>query len=236
MLASKILQMRTPAAAGGSDPYFSSVKLLCGFEGTNGQTTFTDESASARTITRQSTAQISTAQAKFGGSSLLLNGSSDYLTCAHSTDFEFGSGQYTIEFFVRFSSTGDTAFLGQLDGSATGWLFSKATNGLQLFADNGAGQTGVGWSPSTNTWYHVCVDRDSGGATRSYVDGVMKQKATGTNAMSAAASASLAIGRYGPSAIWYLNGYMDELRITKGVARYASDGGFTAPTAAFPRS
>ena len=230
------MRMRKPAAAGGSDPYFSSTVLLLGGEGANNSTTFTDESAAARgNATVLSGAKVSTAQFKHGAAAILLNGSSDYLTYPDSTDWEFGAGQYTVECFVYFTSVADVSFCGHRDNSANGWRFGRFSGAIQLSADNSAGTIGVSWTPTINTWYHVCADRDAAGVTRVYVDGTMLQKATGTNAMTAHSN-TFAVGRNPASAVFFFPGYIDEMRITKGAARYASDSGYTVPTAAFPRS
>jgi len=225
-------------AGGGSDPSFSSVVFLSGFEGVDGSTTFTDESSYARTVTTVSTAQVDTAQFKFGTSSILLNGTSDAATCADSTDFEFGAGQYTIECFVRFNAVSATNrfILCHCDAANIGWSLARTSGGLfKLTADNGAGLAGVSWTPSAGVWYHVCADRDASGHTRSYIDGVMQEKSTNTNAIGSP-SAVFGVGRHSALGSRFFDGWIDEVRITKGVGRYVSDGGFTVPTAAYPRS
>jgi hypothetical protein len=68
------------APAGPTDPYFSNVSLLLHGDGANGSTTIVDSSPSPKTVTAVGNAQISTAQSKFGGSSLAFDGSGDYLT------------------------------------------------------------------------------------------------------------------------------------------------------------
>jgi hypothetical protein len=83
----------------GGDPNFGSVVALLHFDGTNGSTTFTDQKGN--TWTAVSGAKISTAQSKFGGASLLLNGSSDYATVPNFAGLDFGSGNFTIEGWVR---------------------------------------------------------------------------------------------------------------------------------------
>ena len=226
------LRMRKPAAAGGSDPYFSSTVLLLGGEGANNSTTFTDESAAARgNATVVSGAKVSTAQFKYGAAAILLNGSSDYLSYPDSTDFEFGAGQYTVECFAYFTSVADGCFFGKRDSAGAGWRFGRFSGALQFVG----GTIGISWTPTVNTWYHVCADRDAAGATRVYVDGTMLQKATGVGAITANSN-TFALGRNPASGVFFFPGYIDEVRITKGVARYASDSGYTVPTAAFPRS
>ena len=227
---------RMPKSASSGDPLSSSVVLLAGFEGTDGSTTLVDESSVARTLTAQSTAQIDTAQFKYGASSLLLNGTSDYVTAPDSTDFEFGSGEFTIEMFVRMSSTpSDAMIVCHRDSAGNGWRFGREGTAL-LFTSNGYtfGGTSGAWSPTIGQWYHLCVDRDASQNTRIYVDGAMRTKSTSTASI-AAATEVFAIGRLGHVALWYFPGHIDELRITKGTGRYASDSGFTVPTSAYPR-
>jgi len=90
------------APAGPTDPDFASVVLLLHCNGSNGGTTFTDNSSYGRAMTANGNAQTSTAQSKFNGSSGLFDGAGDYLTASASSDFTFGTGDYTIESWVYF--------------------------------------------------------------------------------------------------------------------------------------
>src|SRR5687768_4015081 len=81
-----------------TDPHFASVVLLCDFDGTDAATTAPDESPVGRALTFVGNAQIDTAQFKYGVSSLLLDGSGDYVTAPDSTDWRF-AGEFTIESF-----------------------------------------------------------------------------------------------------------------------------------------
>jgi hypothetical protein len=223
------------------DPSFASVVLLSGFNGADAATSATDE-ATAKTITFVGNAQLDTAQLKFGSASLLLDGTGDYLTLADSPDWDFGSGQFTVECWVRFNSIpADTALLSQWDtsgGNCAWWLNYNSSSGLGFnFMDSSITFRSVAgaWTASTATWYHVAVDRDASGVIRLYVDGVMK--GSGSNPQVFRGSFNpLSIGRLQHTSTMYLDGWLDEVRITKGVARYASDSGYTVPTAAFPRS
>jgi len=222
------------AAGGGPDPYFSNVILLMGFNGADGSTSFVDESSYGRTVSAFGNAQIDTAQSKFGVSSLLLDGSGDYLTLPDSNDWDFGSGDWTVELFVRLNTTGNMAFLGQAN-AATGWQFMRESNTLRFNAYAGgqyqAYETGGTWTGPTGQWFHIAADR-SGNTWRVYRDGVRVFSGTRSNAISNSTDV-MKIGRGFSSDF---NGWMDEIRITKGVARYATDSGFTPPSAAFPRS
>jgi Concanavalin A-like lectin/glucanases superfamily len=94
--------------------------------------------------------------------------------------------------------------------------------------------TGAGMT--TGVRYHVAVDKDATGKIRIYVDGVMYGSSTPANSAFFSSTAPLTIGAQSSSGLVDMDGWLDDVRITKGVARYASDGGFTVPTSAFPRS
>ncbi|RWN29340.1 MAG: hypothetical protein EOR96_31950 [Mesorhizobium sp.] len=222
------------------DPSFSSVVLLCGFDGTDGATSATDDSNLAHALTFVGNAQIDTFTSKFGGSSLLLDGNGDRVTAADSAGWSFGTGEFTIEGFFRFSAhDGTVGLVTQWFTSVPGWAFFF--DGGQLFfrgADAVSSTRDSGkhtFSPTLNQWYHLAVDRTSAGAIRIYVDGVMVAGATGYTWNLWNAAHPLWIGGINGFAAYDMAGWVDELRITKGVARYASDSGFAVPTAAYPR-
>jgi hypothetical protein len=228
--------------AGGTgaatDPYFSSVKLLCHFDGTDGQTATVDSSASPHVLTNNSGVVLSSARSKFGATSAYFAGAGgghSWIT-PDSADWTFGSGQFTIEGWIYVNSWGSYVLAGQWGWSSQlGWdlevsgsavTFRYSTDGMY----NGISFNGA-WSPSINTWYHIAVDRDASNVIRIYADGVVL--ATTTDAATFWDSTNaLEIGCTIAGST--LNGYLDEVRITKGVARYA--GAFTPPTAAFPNS
>ncbi|MGL5734044.1 MAG: LamG domain-containing protein, partial [Beijerinckiaceae bacterium] len=200
---------------------------------------FTDESSFARTLTAGGNAQIDTAQFKYGASSALLDGTGDFVSAANSTDFEFGSGAFTIEMFVRFNSVAAVWFMNNNQSGGQGWSLYLNSGNLQ-FTAAGLGVTmSVAWTPSTATWYHLCVDRDGSGNCRLYRDGSMLMKKTSADGYGNSITTStetMKLGRLAYVDAFSLNGWMDEVRITKGVGRYLSDSGYTVPTAAFPRS
>lgn len=217
------------------------VSLHCGFNGIDGATTSTDESSSAKTLTFVGNAQIDTSQSKFGGSSLLLDGSGDRVTLADSDDWQLGatkSSPWTIECWVRWNilDSSNRGIMGQ--NTSLGWTLTGAsTIGEVAFASSNIGTiTTSGASMTTGIWYHIAVDHDATGKIRIYVNGVMRGSATPGNSAIANDSNLLTIGAQSDAGNVDMNGWIDEIRITKGVARYASDSGFAVPTAAFPRS
>jgi hypothetical protein len=224
-----------------TDPNFSSTKLLLGFNGTNGAVSSSDESSAARgAATFNGNAQLSTANFNFGSSSLLLDGSFDCVTYPDSADWDLGAGLFTIEcriwtttvaagdgFIVaQWNSTGNLAWVLYRNGAALNWNVS--TTGSDNLNDLAGGTL------STNTWTAVCVDYN-GTKYRLYVNGAMV--ASSATARTIFNSGNLlAIGGNSVDTNFFFSGNIDELRITKGVARYASDAGYTVATAAFPRS
>ncbi|MFC3322716.1 LamG domain-containing protein [Mesorhizobium cantuariense] len=170
-----------------------------------------------------------------------MDGTGDRLKLADSLDWQLGStnsSPWTIEVWVRWNvlDANNRGIIGQ--NASAGWFFtgsstigelSFGSGNFTTIATSGAGMT-------TGVWYHVAVDHDSSGKIRLYVDGVMRGSATPANSALSNYAADLAIGAQGHAGQVDMNGHLDELRITKGVARCGSDSGFTAPTAAYPRS
>lgn len=218
--------------AGPTDPDFANVSLLLHGDGTNGSTTIVDNSPSPKTVTPYGNAQISTAESKFGGASIKFDGSGDYLLLGGETDFAFGLIDFTVELFYFPLSSGGSRFGTIIDlrssSSITGRFAFYHNNGMALFFQSQAG--GLSTSAlNTLQWYHVAVCRSSG-VTRLFLDGVQTGSMTdntdygvGTNRPIIGSNVFAGAG---------LDGYIDDLRITKGVARYTSN--FTPPTAPFP--
>ncbi|WP_198028752.1 LamG domain-containing protein [Mesorhizobium sp. WSM3626] len=226
----------TLTKAAVSDPNFATRKLLLGFEGVDAATATSDESGAAHgSATFAGNAQLDTAQSKFGGSSLLLDGNGDYITFPDSADWFFGTGQFTVEGFFRFAAAPTNALLvGQWSGGWAFW-FNAGKLSFRTFSTTDSGL--YTWSPTLNTWYHIAVDRDASNVLRIYVDGVMQVKTTGYTVSIPNAAAVLALGSLRPGGFttFDMNGWIDEVRISN-IATYGSDAGFTLPTSAFPRS
>jgi hypothetical protein len=237
-----------PGVGPATDPHFASVVLLCGFEGADGSTTLDDESTANHTLTAVGGAQIDTAQFKFGTSSLLLDGTGDRVTASDSLNWQLGStnsAPWTVETWVRWNvlDANNRGIMGQSAASNIAWVFSGAsTIGELSFSLSNSGTAfdvsvvTSGASMTTGVWYHVAADKDATGKIRLYVDGVMLGSSTPANSAIFNSTSGLGIGAQGNSGVVDMDGWLDEVRITKGVARYASDSGFTVPTAAFPRS
>jgi hypothetical protein len=222
-----------------TDPSFANVVLLLGFEDADGSTSTTDESPTTpHTFTFNGNAQTDTAQKKFGASSLLLDGTGDYLAVADNADWEF-PGDFTIEAWVRLNAVGSvqtiisdwTPSIGVM-----GWTFDiTAANKLRFHGYDGFASYIAQSSSSLTTgqWYHVAADR-SGSTVRVYIDGVF-EGAVSDSTTSYAPNQACEIGRRSADNVDLFNGWIDELRVTKGTARYATGASFTVPADRFPR-
>jgi hypothetical protein len=172
---------------------------------------------------------------KFGTGSLSFNATTNsYLTTPTSANYSFGSGDFTIEFWLYITNIADQP---RIVGNSTGtwatknWTFlvnsSQSAIGFAIFDNSWSILSSV--SIANNTWYHVAFSRLSNTGYMS-VNGIVNSLAlagaidAGTNYMN--------IGWNGISVDKKLNGYIDDLRITKGIARYTSN--FVVPGFAFP--
>lgn len=207
---------------GGNDSY---TQLLLHFDGSNGDTTYTDSSAAARTVTRLGSSTLSTAQAKFGATSLSV--STDGCSVADAASLEPGSGDFAIDFWAYPTQTSTQArAIGKLSGSFSpimvavfsgNWIWWASQDGVS-FLVNGAT---IG-AATANQWAHIAITR-SGGTLRPFVNGT----AGTTQAITGSLwdnSAAWNIGNNGN--VW--TGYIDEVRISIGVPRWTAN--FTPPT------
>lgn len=208
------------------DPYFLNVSALLHMNGSNASTTFTDSSSNNITITGYGNAQISTAQSKFGGASAYFDGSGDYLLSASSLEpFQMGTGNFTVEAFIRptVAVSGYRGLIGLQSGDFdTLYILNGAL--VWYISGTAAGTIAV------DTWYHVAASRQ-GTSLRVFIDGALVNTSTNSNNMT---FGRLRIGSNGANTSEFFRGWIDELRVTKGVARYTA--AFTAPTAPFPDS
>ena len=219
------------------DVHFPKVSLLLPFNGSNGATSTSDSSNNNSTVTFVGTSQISTAQSKFGGSSMLFDGDSDYLTVTNSSfsTFNASGATLTIEFWVYFNSiSGQQDFVMNYANSSGGLVIRK-TSGHVIqtnLSGDGADITGT-TTVSTGQWYHVALSGSSG-SYKLFLNGT-QEGSTYTGALGAGSS-TYQIGAFYWSGSLYgpLNGYLDDMRFTAGLARYTSN--FTPPTTAHSTS
>lgn len=182
-----------------------------------------------KTVIAHRSAQISTAQQKYGQSSLLLNGTTDYVTVTTNPDFAFGTGAWTIEMWVyRAGGSGANQILAdfrQSNTTVTPVLYLNTTY-VPTFLVNGVNVITGGSAFPLNTWTHVAVSK-SGTSTKMFVNGTQSGSTYTDN--NNYIQGPLYIGS-NFSAGSLFNGYIDDVRIEKGVAKYTSN--FTAPVSA----
>lgn len=216
----------------GGDPHFDKVMLLLHMDGADGSTAFVDSSPSPKTVSVYGDTKISTARSKFGGSSGYFDGNGDFLYAAASVDWDFGVYDFSVETWGLFLSHATTqTLLGnyQKENGTIGWAlqYRSDTAGLR-FGYGDVGLIDVPWTPVDGTWYHIAAARESN-ALRVFVNGALLKTVTNSTDISGS-TAPLRIGcLYHTSNIQFFNGHLDDLRITKGVARYTAN--FTPPAA-----
>ena len=184
----------------------------------------------AKGLTRFGDSQISTAQKKFGTGSILLDGTEDNVKVPTSDDFGFGTSNWCLEAFIRPSAVSGIQHIFDLrDGSGTDTAPKLYLNGTTLHFGVGNSSVRSGGTLSTNTWYHVAVARN-GGTTKLFLDGV--ELGTGADTNDYGTTKPVVIGSdYQASPTEAFNGYIDEVRISKGAARFT--GAFTPTTSEY---
>lgn len=219
------------------DADYGSVELLLHLDGANNSTTFTDSSVNARSCSAVGNAKLTTSSPKFGTASAIFDGSGDAIT---ATIPALGTGDFTIEFWVN-PTTGSSAAYSrfiQIGPNATAgglWLARNASaNPISFLVDtyNGSSYARALTGSATlasGSWAHVALTRESG-VWRLFINGALDVSATFTSTGNNITATGLYVGS-NDTAGESLAGQIDELRITRGVARYTA--AFTAPTAAF---
>jgi len=221
-------------AGSGSDSY---TVLLLHADGGNATTVFSDAGVHAHSVTANGNAQISTAQSKFGGSAISCDGAGDYLTVGNSSDWEFGSGNFTVDWWeYRTSSTGAKTSISRDQSTLyVPFILGYGNDPLLVYMTSDSSGA-AGWdiaggqslgSLTLNAWHHFAVVR-SGNTFYAFKDGT--QTATWTSSASLAANSN-PLSVCSSQGGGYYQGYIDELRVSKGTARWTAS--FTPPTAPY---
>jgi hypothetical protein len=220
-----------------ADPYAANLVLALPFV-SSGLTTGTDYasyikgSGTAKTITNNGVSIASTAS--HYGSAAFFNGSTQYLSIADSDDFNFGSGNFTIECWINPSTTVNTTSYRrilsqqQLVGGGN-WIFRLDNQGVfQTNFYDGSNSVTLTTGARIDTlgqWTHIAVVRN-GNTLANYINGVCAGIATNMSITIPDISATIEVGRYVGGSEYYV-GYLQDLRVYKGVAKYT--GGFDVP-------
>jgi len=204
----------------------SYTKLLIPFDGTDADTA-DQTAATGQTISLEGNACLDTAQKKFGAASLLLDRTGDYATVPDSADWYFGADPFTIDFWARAaSSVGDKGFCGQYADADNYWYIAQISGNI-VFKIVVAGETkasyGNGNALIQDVWTHIEVVR-TGTSVYIFVNGNSSDTVTltaiSTNEVPNLA-ASLEIGAVSNHTV-LMTGWIDELRISKGIARHTA--------------
>jgi len=229
---------RNPVRAAVDDSYTMS---LLHMNGADASTTFTDESG--KPWTARGTAQIDTSQSVFGGASGLFDGNSDWIDTPDNNDWFLDDGSnsnsWTIDFRVMFNAdpgTGVVGFIQQRVDNNNYWTINLNNNAL-FFTVHSGGTSIIdisnAWNPAASTWYHVAVVKNGTTGYSMFIGGskigTTQTDTDPTNNLAGILYVGKFIGTTGTN--YYLNGWLDELRISKGIARWTSN--FTPPTAEY---
>jgi hypothetical protein len=175
--------------------------------------------------------KISTTQSKFGGTSMSFDGTGDYLTFINRTNrsLYFSSGNWTVEMWTYYNTTGNydhTLVGGGPNISFYDLIFGVFNYGAQIGFWNQNGFYGMYASSNltSGVWRHIAFVRNSDIITL-YINGISVATQAFSGSTKDDAANDFLTGVVGQS----FNGYIDDLRITKGYARYTSN--FTPPTA-----
>jgi len=232
-----------PLVNAGND---SNTKIMLHFNGADASTVITDDNVggSAHVWTAAGTAQLDTAQSQFGGSSLLLDGAGSWVTTPDHADFVFGAGDFTIDFWFNCNDVSGNLrnIAGQCNnlGNATStsfriWrlpsnkieaLISMAPIGTLSFACVSTSQFTDTINPG---WHHLAFVRN-GGSLKLFIDGMLENEISFFGADVINSTNALRIGALGEVTTDTWKGWIDEFRISVGIARWT--GNFTPPTVA----
>ena len=181
-------------------------------------------------------AQVSTSVVKYGSGSIAFDGTGDNLIFPATQNFNIFAGDLTIEFWAYFNSVASTPHIIQIGESsnfrASLYLNSSTIRFGTTFSGTGADRI-TGGTVAAGQWYHIALTK-SGSTFTLWLNGVSQGTST-TTAYPSGPNQIFCVGfqNFGGASGDYLNGYIDDLRITKGVARYLSN--FTPPQVALPR-
>ena len=232
-----------------TDPDFASVVLLLDFAGADGAQDISDLSNSAHndeTFNQVGVLEVDTAQQFLGENTLLLDptsgpvtsgGSNNRIEYPNSTDWDFGTADFTVELGVRFVDNGlrQNLISSYNVAAADGWTIQWFTGDLLVWGFGPANIITFAWVPSVDVFYHIAISRVSD-ETRMFIDGV-QSGSTVADTGDYTQTAALGIGtltNVQNANFFPVDGNIGGVRITKGVGRYAAN--FTPPSIFYPTS
>ena len=184
----------------------------------DGNTSFIDSSLYTHSITANGEVHHNTSKNRIGSSSIYFDGSGDYLSLPNSVDWQFGSGDYTIDIWVYHTDiTGQQTYTSDTYSATNGVYFYKtAAQELGLYYSS---PIISGGTITVNTWHHVAVSR-KGGMVYLFLDGNIVASTTDSLSLT---EQVLTIGDSSGTSSGEMIGFMDEIRVSKGVGRWDSN-------------
>jgi len=207
-------------------------------DGPNDSTTFTDDSDNGHTVVANNSANITTDQSQFGGAAGDFTPTSAQIrinTDGVADQFFLGTSDFTIDTWVRFSDTGDSGFATWSTGADNFVSWAKV-GGNMRFEVESDGTTLVAiaetWAPNADQWYHIALSKSSN-RVMMFVDGATLGAITiDADPVPGFGNLNVPVGRVaGGGGNVILDGWVDEFRFTKGIARFTEN--FTVPTIAY---
>ena len=215
----------TATATIGTAVYPSSLYLT----GTSGGIIDAHGSVNLETVGNVQLAPITPYTANTGGKSLYFDGTGDYLVIPKNPSINLGAAAYTVEtWFNTNTLSGQQTMISFL----TGLKITIVSTGLRVWGDAGSTYQNAPATINAGTWYHMAWVRESTSLGKMYLDGSLILTVTTSNIVSSMPTdTDVLIGTYGDGFNNPYNGYLKDMRVTKGVARYTST--FTPPTSTF---
>jgi preprotein translocase subunit SecG len=183
----------------------------------------------AKIVTANGNARISTGQSEFGGASGFFDGATDYLATPDSADWNFGSGDFTVDWWFRASTVTSDDGMFQLNSRNANVLIVAIYSSRIYIQVSGGTSGNYGSTLTANTWHHFAVVR-SGNTMTFYTDGSAIYSFNCAGRTYSNGGNPVWIGMYA-SGTHTFSGYLDEFRISNGIARWTSS--FTPPTGAY---
>ncbi|AGH31518.1 hypothetical protein SWZG_00005 [Synechococcus phage S-SKS1] len=234
------------------DLYFDNASIILNANGNDGSTNIIDSSKNNHTgiITAYNGASISTAEYKFGGSSLYFDGTNDYIDCGTDSSYAMEDEDFTIEFWMYTDQSNFAKYVFRTGPQSDHFDNTVPDGSLAVYANTGSGGSGSitferkrggsinanGVSITGGQWNHIAWTRE-GDSYYFFINGTLSYSTTGTDTRSPYNESRLIVGcnyridfNNNDSYVDFFNGYIDDFRITKGVAKYTSD--FTPPNQA----
>ena len=228
-----------------SDPLWAEVELLADYDGADGATSYTEISVNTASATFFGTAQLDTAEFNSGVSSLLLDGNSDWITFPDIAAYDLGTQSWTFEGFVRFNTL--PPLQASLGPGFVIWDMRQGGNALvqygiiqdafgfrvRLVGDDWGAELGtIVGGIVTGVWYHWAVTRDVGGDgnIRAYFNGNAETADFGVSPADMGNPDEPIIIGSRDATDAFMDGWLDDYRMTMGTARYTGTGSYTPPS------